>query len=57
MKIPYISNDLIQYLDTIYPNRLPEEVQGDLNQVNNMIGQQQVVAHLRAKHIEQEEDP
>ena len=44
-KSPLISKDLVDYLQQVFPNVLPEQPT-ELGQLGILIGQQKVVAHL-----------
>lgn len=56
MSIPNIPKDIIDYLAKAFPNELPEGTQSDLNEINVRIGEQRVIALLKAQHQYQEEE-
>jgi len=49
MEAPKISEGLLYYLENAFPDRIPETSVD----IERLIGQQEVVRHLRFKHIEQ----
>lgn len=56
MIAPEIPPSLSDYLDAAFPNVLPTSLPVDQQQVAALIGQQQVVEHLRSLIRGQEED-
>lgn len=56
MSIPIISKDLIEYLASVFPGKLPSETQTDLAEINALIGEQRVIAFLKAEYQHQEEE-
>ena len=46
---PPLSRDLMDYLQAVYPNKLPEVMPGP-GVVEKLIGQQGVVLHLQAQY-------
>lgn len=56
VKQPVISKELIAYLDQAFPTSVPEAPVDNPHQLNALIGQRQVVEHLRGLYAQQEED-
>ena len=51
MQVPVIPKDLLEYLQLVYPNKLPERLPlpgGEAVEI--LIGQQRVVTHLKAQY-------
>lgn len=55
MKIPQISDELIAYLEAIYPDKLPASFGGEFS-FGVRVGEVSVVRHLKAKRDEQREN-
>lgn len=53
---PAISRDLVEYLEKVYPDRLPANREINERGLGALFGQQDVVAHLRSRLKEQEEN-
>ena len=49
MEAPKISEGLLYYLEQEYPDRIPQSAVN----IERLIGQQEVIRHLRWKHMEQ----
>lgn len=52
MITPVISKDLLEYLQKLFPNKLPE-YQLPAGQVEILMGQQKVIAHLQSQYLAQ----
>jgi hypothetical protein len=48
VKTPYISPELIAYLDLLFPNELPDGTIESVHEVNALVGQRRVVDHLKS---------
>lgn len=48
-RFPSIPEDLLKALEEVYPDKLPDDTNITLNEVNVLQGQQQVVRFLRAQ--------
>lgn len=46
IKYPIITDSLIEYLTTKYPNKLPESYKNEY-EIGKLIGQQDVINHLK----------
>lgn len=55
MAIPDIPRDLLEYLDTVFPDRIDSGWR-DIGEVREAIGTRKVVDHLRRLHREQEQN-
>lgn len=54
--IPMISQDLLDYLDTIFPDRINVSWK-DMGDVREAYGTRRVIEHLRHLYLEQQENP
>jgi hypothetical protein len=52
MVVPPISKALIEYLEWAFPDKLPES-QPRPGEIELLVGHQQVIRHLRVKHLAQ----
>jgi hypothetical protein len=52
MEAPKISEGLLAYLAEAFPDRMPS-AECNIDEFNRLVGQQEVVRHLRHKHNEQ----
>ena len=54
MQAPVIPKDLLEYLQLVYPNKLPERLPGpNKDSIEVLIGQQHVIAHLQSQYLMQ----
>lgn len=53
---PAVPRDLVEYLEKVYPDRLPVDRQINERGLGELFGQQDVLAHLRSRLKEQEEN-
>lgn len=56
LKIPYVSDEVLNYLGAVFPDGLPQDPVYDLNETNFKSGQQQIIRHLREINARQKED-
>lgn len=52
---PQITDELIAYLDAIYPDKLPAKYGGEFS-IGKLLGEVSVVRHLKNLHAEQREN-
>lgn len=56
LKIPYVSDEIIRYLEAVFPDGLPQDQVYDLSETNFKIGQQHVIRHLQEIAAHQTEE-
>lgn len=57
MVCPTISKDLLEYLQGVFPDKLPETPYADLQSWGLLVGQQKVIKHLQAQYKAQNKGP
>ena len=51
--VPNIPDELIEYLEQIFPNKLPDEPEMHTMTINKSIGEQGVIRHLKSINLRQ----
>lgn len=49
MKAPPIPRDLLEYLQKVFPDRLPDSPMASAEEVAALVGNQQVIRHLKVQ--------
>lgn len=52
---PYVSRELLVYLEAVYPDGLSETPVSNLDEINFKIGQQDIIRHLGELFAQQEQ--
>ena len=53
---PEIDDQLIEYLDMVYPNKLPDDINITDRELGAKVGEQRVLNHLRSLHSQQKDE-
>ena len=48
-KAPPISRELLEYIQKVFPDRLPDSPPASVGEVAALVGNQQVIRHLKAQ--------
>jgi len=55
-KIPYVSDEVLRYLEAVFPDGLPQDAVYDLHETNFKSGQQSIIRHLLEINARQKEE-
>lgn len=55
MRVPPINRELVEYLQQVFPNKLPNDIHISDRELGALCGEQRIIAHLLG-HLEDQEE-